>query len=513
MPITTEGLLREKFALEKALDEVRGHHQKLDEKIRSLTAPEHYPAVVTRVLCNGSRAAEVYSGGGRLHAAVDPDVPAEQLRVGCRGLLTRGRNCLLSLEGPNSEWYDVATFETYIEGGRRLLLRHQEQLVAATPADDLAGVELRKGDLVGFDREGPRLAYARLEPLGREELFFEETPADHFADLGGLDREIALLQRAVRFRLQHPELARRYRLPSKHGILLEGPPGNGKTKLARCLARFIAELVPDGRCRFMAVSGSSDYSMWLGQSEQRIIARFDAARALAARDGAPVLMFFDEIDAIGRRRGSDPGSGGAPDRILATLLAQLDGIRQVRNLVVVGATNRADILDAGLLRPGRLGDVRVRIPGPNRQASRAILTRYLGGGLPVAGDVSSLVEVLLSRLFSPRGEYAELARVTLRDGRKVPVGGRDLVSGAMLENLVRVAAEEAADREAQTGAAGVTEADLAAALDRELRGAAGLLTPQNVRGYVPRLPQDVDPVAVEPLACGAATSLSARISG
>ncbi len=491
-----EGLLRDKYALESALETVRGRHAELDAKIKSLTAPEHYPAVVTRVHCNGERAAEVYSGGSRLRVAVDPDVPDDRLRVGAAGLLARGRNCLLAVEGPNPSWHDVATFEGYIEGGRRMLLRHQEQLVAATPADDLAGTELRRGDLVGFDRDGPRLAYARLDPLGREELFFEETPSDHFAELGGLDREIALLQRVIRFRLQHPGLAARYRLPSKHGILLEGPPGNGKTKLARCLARFIAELVPDGRCRFMAVSGSSDYSMWLGQSEQRIIARFDAARELAARDGVPVVMFFDEIDAIGRRRGSDAGSGGAPDRILATLLAQLDGVRQVRNLVVVGATNRADILDAGLLRPGRLGDVRLRIPGPNRPATRAILTRYLSG-LPVAGEAGPVVDVLLSRLFSPRGEYAEVARVTLRDGRKVPVGGRDLVSGAMLENVVRVAAEEAADREARTGTGGVTEADLAAALDREVRGAAGLLTPQNVRGYVPRLPHDGDPVAVE----------------
>src|SRR6185437_5943057 len=234
--------------------------------------------------------------------------------------------------------------------------------------------------------------------------------------------------------LLHPDVAARYRLPAKHGILLEGPPGNGKTKLARCLARFIADLVPQGECRFMAVSGSGDYSMWLGQSEQRIIARFEAARALAADGAAPVIMFFDEIDAIGRRRGSDLG-GTASDRILATFLAQLDGIRQVSNLIVLGATNRADVLDGGLLRPGRLGDVKIRIPGPNRQAARAILTSYLGS-VPVAGEAGFLVETLLSSLYSPQGEYAELVRVTLRDGRKLPVGGRELVSGAMLENIV-----------------------------------------------------------------------------
>src|SRR5262249_21602539 len=192
------------------------------------------------------------------------------------------------------------------------------------------------------------------------------------------------------------------------GVVLEGPPGNGRSRLASCRAHFIAGLWLAGECRFMAISGSMDYSMWLGQSEQKIIARFDAARELATRGGTPCLMFFDEIDAIGRRRNSDLGSA-APDRILSTLLAQLDGIQQVGNLIVIGATNRADILDAGLVRPGRLGDVKIRIPAPNRAGARAILNRYLTG-VPLAGEQEAVVEGLLSRIYSPRGEYGEPGR-------------------------------------------------------------------------------------------------------
>jgi proteasome-associated ATPase len=502
-----EKLLVEKFTLQEALAQVRAHQEELRTEIEALCAPERYPAVITGVHRNGDLSVEVHGAGQWLRVAVHPDIDPDRLRVGARGLLAKGRNCLLEVDGHSPDWHDVATFEGYADDNR-LLLRHQEQLVVATPAEELAGVALRKGDLVGFIRDGAWLAYHRVEPAGKEDLFIEETPADRFEELGGLDREIAELQRVVRFRLQHPELAARYRLPAKRGILLEGPPGNGKTKLARCLARFIADLVPAGACRFMAVSGSSDYSMWLGQSEQRIIARFQAARDLAAADGVPVVMFFDEVDALGRGRGSDAG-GAAPDRILATFLAQLDGMQAVGNVIVIGATNRADILDAGLVRPGRLGDLRLRIPPPNRTAARAILGRYLNG-LPVTGDAGAMVEALLSRVYSPRGEYAELARVALRDGRRVTVGGRDLVSGALLENVVRVAAEEAADREARAGTAGVTEDDLTAALDRELRGAAGLLAPQNVRGFVPRLPQEVDPVAVEALGRGAGTAAYVR---
>jgi proteasome-associated ATPase len=501
-------LLEEKHRLLEALGEVRERQEQLRGEIEALCAPERYLAVVTAVPDRRTSSVEVVCGNARMQVAVHPDVPLDRLHVGARGMLSRGRNCLLQVQEGAGEWQDLGTFESYLPEGRRLLLRYQEQLIAVTAAESLEGVALRKGDLVGFDTCGPGLAYCRVEPPGRQELFFENTPSDRFEELGGLDEEIAQLQRIIRFRLQHAELAGRYRLKSKRGILLQGPPGNGKTKLARCLARFIAELTPGGECRFMAVAGSSDYSMWLGQSEQKLIARFDAARELATRSQVPVVLFFDEIDAIGRRRGTDAASS-APDRILATFLAQLDGVQEVNNLVIVGATNRADILDPGLLRPGRLGDVKILLPPPGRAAAQAILGRYLHG-LPLAGEEAPVTSALLSRIYSERGDYAEVALVSLRDGRKVVVRGRDLVSGAMLENVVRTAAETAADREAHAGAAGVSEDDLAGALDRELRGVACLLTPANVRSYVPRLPQEVDPVAVEPLLRGLALAAYVR---
>jgi proteasome-associated ATPase len=490
-------LLQEKFQTQAALAEVRAHHEALRGEIESLCTPEQHPVVITGVFGPGASTVEVAGGCGRLRVAIHPDVPRERLQVGVRGLLAQRRNCLLHIYEEKAEWTDVGAFEEYLPGRDRLLVRYQEQLVAVRAARSLEGVELKKGDLVGFDRDGARLAYSKVEQPGRQDLFFEKTPPDRFEELGGLDAEVARLKWTVEFHLQHTDLAAKYRLRAKRGILLEGPPGNGKTKLARCLARFVAERVPAGECHFMAIAGSSDYSMWLGQSEQKLIARFQAARDLATRSQVPVVMFFDEIDAIGRRRGTDLGSG-APDRILATLLAQLDGIEQVPNLIVVGATNRADILDPGLVRPGRLGDVKVRIPAPNRGASAAILRRYLRD-LPLSTDLETQVNAMLARLYGERGEYAEVARVALRDGSRIVVRGRDLVSGALLENVVRMAAEDAADREAHGGAAGVGEDDLAWALDREMRGLVNLLTPANVRGYVTRLPADRDPVGVEML--------------
>lgn len=492
----TRGLLEEKFRLEAALDEVREIHVQLREEIAALTSAPLFPVILTDVSTKSSRLVEVFGAGMQARVMVHPDVGEALLQVGNQGIVSKDRNCLLAVSPGRAIWHEVGAFEGYLDNRKRALIRYQEEMMAVTLAAELERVELKKGDLVGFNREGARVAFARVEPPSRDHLFFEETPPDRFEELGGLDKEIALLKRMVLFRLKHAAVADRYQLPARHGILLEGPPGNGKTKMARCLAGFVADLVPSGKCRFMAVSGSSDYSMWLGQSEQKLIARFEAARQLACDGGVPVVMFFDEIDAIGRRRGSDMGST-ATDRILATFLSQLDGIKQVSNLIVIGATNRADVLDSGLTRPGRLGDVRIRIGTPNRQGARAILAHYLGNGLPLAGQAERLVETLLSRIYSPRSDFAELLRVTLRDGRKVAVGARDLVSGALFENLVRVAAEEAAEREMLTGAIGVSEDDLMQALERQMHGLARTLTPANIRSYTTRLPQDVDPVGVE----------------
>ena len=168
-----ENLVREKFALQQAVDQLRAHHEALREEIESLCAPERYPAVITGVHRNGDLSVEVHGAGQRLRVAVHPDIDPDQLRVGARGLLAKGRNCLLEVDGDSPEWHEVGTFEGYTEDGRRLLIRHQEQLVVAALADELEGETLRKGDLIGFNREGAWLAYSRIEPPGKEDLFIE----------------------------------------------------------------------------------------------------------------------------------------------------------------------------------------------------------------------------------------------------------------------------------------------------------------------------------------------------
>ena len=437
---------------------------------------------------------------GTLRVRLSPDVDPQQLRVGKLAWLSRERNCLLEIDDTPPFWTEVGTFDRYLEGRRRILVRWHEQLLPLTVADEFAERELKKGDQIGFEPPPVGLAYERLDKEDTAHLFNEDTTHEDFSRLGGLDREINQIIRVLDFSLLHGDVAARYRLQERRGILLEGPPGNGKTAIARCVASYLREQLPGKRCRFMEIIGASKiYSMWLGESEARIAERFEAAREAAA-DG-PVVMFFDELDALGRKRG-DVGSN-APDRILASLLGQLDSTRRLSNTFFIAATNRADMLDPALLRPGRF-DLKLRIPAPRRAAARMILGRYLDG-LPLeqngsgSPEPAAYIEPLLSAIYSPSGPYAELARVRLADSRILPVAGRQLVSGAMLEHVVSRAAEEAAQRDIETGkSTGVGLDDLLSALHAELLGSVRILSPENVKNYLSSIPQDARPVSVEP---------------
>ncbi len=483
------------------------YHQELRHKLEALTAHEHYCVVITDVLRNGELKVEVAGlRTNRVQVAVHPGIDPNTLLVGALGHVAREGNCLLKVSDSEGRWKDVATFERYLDPPHRILLRDRETLVAVDVAHHLRKTQLQRGDLIGFDRETAGMAYKRLDAPRRDHLFDEDV-ADDFAQLAGLDTEIVRIKRHIDFRFRFPQLATKYSLKSKCGILLHGKPGNGKTRIARCCAGYVRQLFPDRPCRFMHIAGSSDYNMWFGETERKLTERFSAVRQAAA-DGL-VVMFWDEIDAIAKCRGAEHGSA-TPDRILNTLLSQIDGVVPLSNVIMLFATNRAYTLDPSLLRPGRT-DERIEIPTPNRRATDAILRCYVDRR-PLAAPLRDAVELiapLLSQLFSPNGTYAEVARVKLSDGRRLPVPGRELLSGAMLENVAVVAAQQAAVREAETGQEGLTDEDLSLALETELIGAVSMLSPATVKSYVNSIPQDAQPIGVEPV-LRASTSLFVR---
>ena len=487
-----EHLIQENAALRAGLDEARRIQDELRREMIALVEPANLLGTVTSVERNGQLRATVHVDGlPAVRANVHPTIDPDEITVGVPVYLSQDRACVLGLSD-HCPWKQIGIFEENLTGTERALVRFQEQLVPVKLAIEMDEVSLVRGDRIGFNLEAG-VAFVRLPDPAAKYLFAEDLPMDDFSQLGGLESQIRQIKRLVDFAIKYPEVARRFGVPRKRGILLLGPPGNGKTCLARCAANYIRQLLPDTPCRFQSICDSEDYSMWLGGTEQRLKERFAAARRAA--ESGPVVLFFDEIDAVAKLRGTDHGSG-APDRILSTFLGLIDDVQKsLGNVLLMAATNRASLLDPGLTRPGRF-DYKLTIPPPNRRAAELILRRYLES-CPLAEPLDELVAPMVHRLFSPRGPYSELVAVRLSDGRRLVIHGRELLSGAMLENVVRRAAEGAAVRQVETGnEQAVMADDLTVSLDEELTSTAGLLAPANVKSYIASIPQDAHAVEV-----------------
>ena len=375
-------------------------------------------------------------------------------------------------------------------------------------AAPLRQAALTVGDLVRWDRSA-WMAFEQVEHDDGAHLFLEETPRESFDAIGGLDTQIEALRRCLHLHSLHPEVVQRYRLRQKRSVLLAGPPGTGKTMMARALASWVAEMSPSGRSRFMNIKPAALHSEWFGRSEANYREAFRVARQASVEcPDVPVVMFFDEVDAIGGPRGSSHMQ--VDDRVLTAFMAELDGLEDRGNIFVVAATNRRDAIDPALLRPGRLGDIILSIGRPRMQAAREIFSKHLAEDIPYTShagvdtahqsDATSIrhevIEAVVSRIYAPNGEGV-LATVMLRDGSQRAIHAADLISGASIAKIVADATECACHRELETGDQGVQLEDLLTAVDDELQSTVGGLTPANCRAHVDGLPQDVDVVRVD----------------
>lgn len=404
------------------------------------------------------RDAEVFTAGRHMRLKISPNVAPEALVPGT--LVRLGDGAIVVEACGFTDTGELAMVTERVTTTRALVTTHNgdERLIRlATPLLDTA----RAGDTLLVDTKAG-FAFERIPKTEVSQLSLEEVPDVTYEDIGGLDEQIDQIKDAVELPFSHPQLYRDYQLHPPKGVLLYGPPGCGKTLIAKAVANSLATRVGDGSASyFLNVKGPELLNKFVGETERRIRLIFERARELAS-DGRPVIIFFDEMESIFRTRGSGVSSD-METTVVPQLLTELDGVENLSNVIIIGATNREELIDPALLRPGRL-DVKIRVQRPTRDGALDIFRRHLTDDVPHAAPVEELIEVGVDKLFEPR-PYVEL---TLVDGRVETLYYSDFVSGAMIANIVDRAKKLAIkDHLAGTNTAGVTAQHLIEAVTAE----------------------------------------------
>ncbi len=484
--------------MHRGLVEARERQGELKAVLEKLSADPWYPAVfLDGVAMEDGPRALVACNGSRRVVGLAEGVEADSLSPGDEVLLGQGQNVVMmrSLYGLE-RFGETATFERLTPDGR-LVLKWRDEDVVVEAAAALRGADLSRGDLLRWDRYA-WMAFEKLErPDGRHH-FLEETPDVGPESVGGQAEALGRLLDALTAALVAPDKARSYRLKPQRSILMWGPPGCGKTLMARVAAAEVARLSKQ-QCRFAVVKPAEWENPYVGATQQNIRNCF-AALAEAAEDGF-VVLFMDEIEAVGRIRG---GLGTHhSDKFLAALLAELDGFRQRKGVAVIAASNRKDLIDPALLE--RISDMDLHVGRPDMRGARAILHIHMPDAVPYSPNGKAaeetrreMIEAAVSRLYSPNADN-ELCLLRFRDSTQRRVAARELVSGRLLEQVSTDARHRACLRDIRTGEEGVRLEDMESALDCAMERLASALTVRNVHAYLTQLPHDVDVVAVEPI--------------
>lgn len=420
---------------------------------------------------------DVLLGGRLVRITCSPLLPIAQVKPGMTVLLNEQTQAVVSL---GFEGYgDVVTVREVLDHDHLVVDLPNQSKAVARISGALDPDELRVGDTVTYDSR-IQMVTSLVPHTDAQELVLEEVPDVTYDNIGGLGDQIDLIRDAVELPFLHPDIYRQYRLTPPKGILLYGPPGNGKTLIAKAVANSLAaraaERSENGKKTgyFLNIKGPELLDKYVGETERQIRDIFSAARD-KARAGHPVVVFFDEMESLFRTRGSGRSSD-VETTIVPQLLAEIDGVESLDNVIVIGATNREDMIDPAVLRPGRL-DVKIRINRPDRAGAAEIFGLYLTDHLPIsqteiaqAGSkqqaVAAMIETVIDRLFSaePANRYIS---VDLENGVSRWLFRGDFLSGAVIRNIVDQAKKQAIKSYLSSGAEGITTEHLLEAVRAE----------------------------------------------
>ncbi len=468
---------RQNDRLTEALQEAKARIEAMRAEVEKLTAPPSSYGIYSGP--NEDQTVTVYVSGRKLKVNLHPSIQTKDLRKGQEVILNEALNVIES-RGFDLQGEVVRLKNTLDERRAIITLRTDEERVAEL-GEPLLAQRLSVGDHLLYDT---RSGYV-LEKLPKsevEELVLEEVPDISYTDIGGLHGQIEQIQDAVELPFLHADLFREHKLRAPKGILLYGPPGCGKTLIAKAVANSIAKKLghltgKDIRSFFLHVKGPELLNKYVGESERQVREVFQKAKE-KAEDGYPVIVFFDEMDALFRTRGSGISSD-IESTIVPQFLSEIDGVERLRNVIVIGASNRQDLIDPAVLRPGRL-DVKIKIDRPDKTAAKDIFSKYLTPDLPFhpeelardGGDVANAVERLTVQTVESMyalSEENQFLEVTYANGDKETFYFKDFASGALIEGIVSRAKKYAIKRLLATGERGIKGDDLLRAVRDEFK--------------------------------------------
>ena len=455
--------------LSYTLREAREHISTLRDEVEKLTQPPSaYGVVVGK---NDDGTVDVLTSGRKMRVGLHPEIEHDDLERGDEVVLNESFN-VVQARHPEITGEVVTIKELLDDGVRALVVGRADEERVCELADSLRGVHLRTGDTMRLDPRSSLL----LEKLPRPEvddLLLEAVPDIAYSDIGGLDPQIEQIADAVELPFLYADLFAEHRLPAPKGILLYGPPGCGKTLIAKAVANSLAKKVAEktggekGRSYFLNIKGPELLNKYVGETERQIRLVFQRARE-KSEEGWPVIVFFDEMDSMFRTRGSGISSD-MESTIVPQLLSEIDGVEGLRNVIVIGATNREDLIDPAILRPGRL-DVKIKIERPNAAAAKQIFAQYLTDEIPIdaGSSVPEMIEATVAEMYRD-DEANQFLEVTYQNGDKEILYYKDFSSGAMIENVVRRAKKLAIKRVIAGGTRGVCLADLLESIRQEYK--------------------------------------------